>query len=448
MDGLLAPDDMMYYGTDAPVDPTMVMAGPEMGLLMLPGSGVAEALGYAPDPFSDEYLPSTMDLLREGDVEGLGYQLLGLGGDALYAASPVLPFLAPAAAGAKTTRAAKLAKPAKKLQRRDLDPLMFGKKLPDTPLKDMNVDIEPISLLGERAVIKPEDLQGKVLMFGPGDRTGTGLLSGIDDVKFDEPIEMLGGRDYQLATPYGWASGESVISRILNTAGRAAEDFGTDDIVLAHSTMGKAASDFTEMSSSAMAELIKAAKVTKKDAKAFDDKFKTMLSESKAKEYPGVKSEKLKEFLAELPGERRNDFMKLMDEPEFRDTGLPAPSKVRFALTEPAQIEVPTFQTGMSFQPIDFLRGSIKDPSIVHSTYDTVVGKKNNQMPMQFERPVSTHDVYRDFEDSLLAEGKTVSASGKPLSSSARQYHYRMGNPKVQFVDQEMVDRLSGLLGY
>ena len=133
MDGLLAPDDMMYYGTDAPVDPTMVMAGPEMGLLMLPGSGVAEALGYAPDPFSDEYLPSTMDLLREGDVEGLGYQLLGLGGDALYAASPVLPFLAPAAAGAKTTRAAKLAKPAKKLQRRDLDPLMFGKNYQTPP---------------------------------------------------------------------------------------------------------------------------------------------------------------------------------------------------------------------------------------------------------------------------------------------------------------------------
>ena len=65
--------------------------------------------------------------------------------------------------------------------------------------------------------------------------------------------------------------------------------------------------------------------------------------------------------------------------------GFPAPSKTRFALTEPAQIEVPTFQTGMSFQPIDVARGAIVDPVMPHASYSHAIGKLNNEMPVQFE---------------------------------------------------------------
>ena len=117
MDGLLAPDDMMYYGTDAPVDKDMAMAVPEMGLLMLPSSGVSEMLGLAPDPFGEGNLPSTMDLIKAGDFEGLGYQAIGVAGDALYAISPftggllVLP-----ATAAKGIRAANLVEQAGKFE--------------------------------------------------------------------------------------------------------------------------------------------------------------------------------------------------------------------------------------------------------------------------------------------------------------------------------------------
>ena len=74
----------------------------------------------------------------------------------------------------------------------------------------------PIGLLGERMLIKPEDLQGKVVLFGAGDRSAVGTLRGLEGKAFDEPVEALGGRDYQLATPYAWASDECVVKGLLN----------------------------------------------------------------------------------------------------------------------------------------------------------------------------------------------------------------------------------------
>jgi hypothetical protein len=351
-----------------------------------------------------------------------------------------------------------------KLTRKDIDPLFFGNVTADVPLSQMNVDIEPIGLLGQRMTIKPEDLQNKILLFGAGDRTGTGLLRGIDDVKFDEPVVMLGGRDYQLATPYAWASGEGIVTSLLNRAKQAQEATGISDVVLAHSTMGRAASDFSEMGSSALAELLKDAKITKKAAKEFDDEYRDFLLSKAdkatgknkepiqklyrklASDYKGVNSPDLREYLANLPsGVLRDVFAKMMDTKKYKDLGFPAPSKSRFALTEPAQIEVPTFHTGMSFQPIDVARGAIANPDIPHASYSHAIAKLNEQMPMQFERPISSHQVYRDFEKKLEAEGKTLSAAGKPLSSSAIQPSYRSTAP-YQVVDQEMVDRMSLLL--
>jgi len=275
---------------------------------------------------------------------------------------------------------------------------------------------------------------------------------------------MLGGRDYQLATPYAWASGEGIVTSLLNRAKQAQEATGISDVVLAHSTMGRAASDFSEMGSSALAELLKDAKITKKAAKEFDDEYRDFLLSKAdkatgknkepiqklyrklASDYKGVNSPDLREYLANLPsGVLRDVFAKMMDTKKYKDLGFPAPSKSRFALTEPAQIEVPTFHTGMSFQPIDVARGAIANPDIPHASYSHAIAKLNEQMPMQFERPISSHQVYRDFEKKLEAEGKTLSAAGKPLSSSAIQPSYRSTAP-YQVVDQEMVDRMSLLL--
>lgn len=447
--GNILMDEPVQYGLD---DGFGALAGslrnviidPVLGTLSDAGDTMGDIMANRPIPMSrlqDVSQRAAMDLTGTGMIAGLptrmaaaeaGQTMLGAGGG--------------------------------RLTRKDIDPLFFGKVTADVPLSQMNVDIEPIGLLGQRMTIKPEDLQNKILLFGAGDRTGTGLLRGIDDIKFDEPVTMLGGRDYQLATPYAWASGEGVVTSLLNRAKQAQEETGLSDVILAHSTMGRGAVDFSEMGSSALAELVKNAPITKKAAKEFDDEYRNFLLSKAdkatgknkeatqklyrklASDYKGVSSPNLREYLANLPsGVLRDVFAKMMDTKKYKELGFPAVSKSRFALTEPAQIEVPTFHTGMSFQPIDVARGAIANPDIPHASYSHAIAKLNEQMPMQFERPISSHRVYTDFERQLEAEGKTVSASGKPLQSSAIQPSYRSTMP-YQVVDQEAVDRMSLLL--
>lgn len=123
-DGLLSPDDMMLMDAGLLFDPALVdaytptsdaMAIPETAAMMMPLSGLMEMGGGMPDPYGEGYLPSFYDLASEGDIEGIGYQLLGAGGDVLYAASPLIPPLAIPAAAAKTARYGALLKEASKL---------------------------------------------------------------------------------------------------------------------------------------------------------------------------------------------------------------------------------------------------------------------------------------------------------------------------------------------
>jgi len=125
-DGLLSPDDMMLMDAGLLFDPAMVdayastsdaMAIPETAAMMMPSSGFAEMMGVMPDPSGQGYLPSMADLIAQGDFQGLGYQLLGVSGDVMYAMSPftggllVLP-----ATAAKTARASRVAHQTQKLE--------------------------------------------------------------------------------------------------------------------------------------------------------------------------------------------------------------------------------------------------------------------------------------------------------------------------------------------
>lgn len=140
MVSLLSPDDMMLQDEGLLFDPRLVnaytptsdaMALPETAAMMMPSSGIAEMMGVMPDPSGEGYLPSMSELIAEGDFEGLGYQLLGVAGDAMYAVSPftggllVLP--ATAAKGARASRIAS--------QTQKLDTVKPSKKYTPNPSK-------------------------------------------------------------------------------------------------------------------------------------------------------------------------------------------------------------------------------------------------------------------------------------------------------------------------
>lgn len=430
--GLLTdPMDMASFNPYAPL---------AAGLMFAPGSGVADVAGYAPSmTTAGEYEPSMMANIGSGQYMDAGLQGLGLLGDAFMAAGTIVPPLIPVGAAMKAPRAARVAGRAKPLTKTQLDPMKYSSIKLDEPLSEMQYDFEPMSLLfPDRKIVKPESLLGKVALFGAGDRSGVGTLKSLSGQVFDEPVSALGGRDYQLATPYAWASDEGVISGLLARAKKAQEETGIEDVVLAHSTMNPRAVDFTDFNSAAVAEMLKTSKITKKDAKQFDDEIKKSFPS-----FPGVKSPKFREWMkSQKSGKTRATIIKEMDKDLWRSKGFPMVGKARYALTEKAQQDVPTFQTGLSFIPIDVASGAVKSPIMPHSTYSTAMRRAGD--PVQLSGTIPNETFYRDFFKTL--EGATTK-SGAPQPASMKQYTTRLNNP-YQVVDQELVDTMSGLLGY
>tara|TARA_S200002703_G_scaffold96282_1_gene83211 strand:- start:31 stop:1728 length:1698 start_codon:yes stop_codon:yes gene_type:complete len=84
-------DDFLESST---ADPSMTLgeaayATGAIGSSFAPGAGVADVLGYAPDPFNPgQMLPSFSENVDQGNYIDAGIQTLGLAGDAFYAAAP------------------------------------------------------------------------------------------------------------------------------------------------------------------------------------------------------------------------------------------------------------------------------------------------------------------------------------------------------------------------
>ncbi len=91
------------------------MAGPAYGAaatgsLFAPGAGIADVMGYAPDPMqSGQMLPSFGENIGQGNYLDAGLQTLGVAGDVLQAGGAIFPPLAAAGTALKAPRAARVA---------------------------------------------------------------------------------------------------------------------------------------------------------------------------------------------------------------------------------------------------------------------------------------------------------------------------------------------------
>ena len=437
------------------------------GGMMLPSSGVTEMLGYYPDPEGTGYLPSTMSLLSEGKYGDVGYQVLGGLGDLLYAASPVIPPLAVPAASAKAARAGKFAKKAAEARAEELsklnekravkeptkiekDPRGYSKIELDKPIEEYEFDIEPIELSSERKIVRPEDVQNQIFISGAGDLSGTGILKGLLGQTFDEPVNMYGGRNYGLLTPYGWGSDKVITTKLRKNALNAQREHfeKTGEILpvnLGFTTMNPVAIDFQSMQAEALAEQLKLNPVTKEAAKVFDEQFKKI-----DPNFVGVNSPDLRKHLSSLSGSKKLHFSKLMDKSQFKKLGFPEVGVSRYAMTEEELRNAPVFSGGLSFYRMDLDSPNITDPVFIHPSFNTAMPRTGDIMG--FGEPIPNEIFYRDwFNDPR----NLISAKGEPLDKSQSIYSFGSKTVKeeegitnpYQVTDQEWVDTISGLLG-
>ena len=412
------------------------------GLLFAPGAGITDAAGGMADPSqAGRMLPSMMSNIRGGEYMDAGLQGLGLLGDAFMAAGTVVPPLIPVGAAMKAPRAAKVAGRIKPPTKTELDPLGYGAVKFDRAVPDIDVRVTGTNQPNlPRKAATIEDLQGKVLMPVYWDKSSNrGLLTGIDEADLARPVLLEGGPDFMVgpaaqAERAMLASGQGIVSTLSNRAKKLAEETGKD-IVGTTITMAPDAVDFTTFMSRALAEQLPAASITKKAMKSFDVEMKKV-----DKNWPGVGSENIGDYLSSASSDVRKKFVRTMDKKPFYEAGFPSVGKTRVAVTEPDLLDVPAGRAGFALGQIDLDAPLLLNPKVPHETYPVqMVGDYLGG----FENPIPQSLLWRDAIKGM--EGRTYfdKKLGRevPWSDATRAYTLKTQLPG-QLVDQELVDAL------
>ena len=310
-------------------------------------------------------------------------------------------------------------------------------KLP-RPVAEMEAGLKPSATPIVEKTVTPADLQGNNwLLPAWGDRSAAGqILTSVGDTSLRKPVELQGGAGYMPA--HGergaiWASGRPVIGRIESAAKPLAE---TGEVYFPYTAMGERSVDFSHHVSDTLVEMARKSDISGRAASAFD---RAMKQDSSAfpgvKEWPGINSPKVRQYMAEAGGDVRNKFAKLMDTANFQEKGFPSVAEARFAVTDPRLLNVPTGSSGIAISRI--APGAPRPPSL-HRTYEEglpgqYVGGFGAQVPKEIMFP--------DMISALEKTGKY-----QPV-----QYDYLMqrgtgGMPPAQRTNQQWVDTVSNFL--
>jgi hypothetical protein len=190
------------------------------------------------------------------------------------------------------------------------------------------------------------DLEGRPFVTTMSDRTQAGgLLTGIDDVALDRPINLQGGQGFMFENPgMVWASAPGVVNQIM----RAASEVGDNPVYLPF-RMAPTGGDFATMTGETMLSFA-SSNMNKTQKKALDEAIKDYESVGsmvkgkrvgaglKIKDWKGVDDPSSVEVWRNTPDTLRKELMNMMDV-QFRDKGGLSVGQARLAVTEPGQAD-------------------------------------------------------------------------------------------------------------
>jgi hypothetical protein len=333
------------------------------------------------------------------------------------------------------------------LTKDQIDPLGYGraKGLLTRRLDETDIDYsKDIDLVPEKK-ISIEDLQGSILYPLFGDQSGTGLLiNSIDGVPFNKPVKLEGGAGFMRGASNKaegsiWASDKNVITRLNNKVKNISDETGKP-VNMIYTAMGKEGVDFSTFPSAVLAEQMPTAKILKKDKQAFDKLMKKNITVKKrgkdevehpaVKDWVGVDSPKLREYLDNAPAYVRKKFVKIMDKSPFQQAGFPSVGKARYAVTDDALKGKGSGDTGLVIGRPNLEKDPTSNPIVPHSTYGT---QMFGEYVGGLEKTVPRNILFRDYFNLPKV---------KSLNNSAMQ-DYAFGRVfPTQEVDQELVDTI------
>jgi len=281
--------------------------------------------------------------------------------------------------------------------------------------------------LTDEVPLSIEDWQGRLITPAYGDRTRAGgELRGYNDTVFDDPVRMLGGRDFMREPETGlWASEKGPMSAKGKAVTRQIE--AGENPALVYTAMNSQSGDFSTLMMDAVMNQYNPKVISDDAAKVFDDRMAKLGVDA----WPGSKSskEKINEALKNMPGSSRWQVWQEMDKAAYKSGGFPDIGQTRVAITDPELLDVTPFASGLS---VGRPRADVSDDKFVpHPSY-------SHQIDGDYEGTLGNLPgqlVWRDFFEARRGAG---------ASSASDQRAFMMSSPSImQRVDQQMIDEIS-----
>jgi len=289
--------------------------------------------------------------------------------------------------------------------------------------------------------VQPEDLVGGYGIFTPWDLSAANkTLTHVDALKLADPVRLHGGVGFPEANPGMAAASEAPISRGLDNQAMALTERTGKPVYIMPMTMSPQGIDASHHVADPLSQLLQTAKITTKDAKAFDEVMRENVPN-----WVGVKSDKFRDYINDLKGGMTTKALMAnrMALAEWQAKGFPDVAAVRHAASEPALIEMPRNTTGMAISKYIPGQGLLETthPSYSKGVAGQHMGQLASLIPFEAAAP-------------SIAEGLArVNAANKALGKKvAIQPRYHMekptkGVPVEQYFDEQWAENIRRLWG-
>lgn len=178
-------------------------------------------------------------------------------------------------------------------------------------------------------------LEGRPFVTTQSDRTQAGgLLTAINDVDLNVPVDLRGGQGFMFENPAAWASGGNVITSLM----KARDEFPGENPLLLPYRMTPTGGDFATMTGETMISYA-SANMTNKTKKQLDKQIKELIPEWKGVDDP----ESIKQFQNAKTNVRKYIQQQVMDV-NFRNEGGLSIGEARLAVTDPKQAQAGDLQ--------------------------------------------------------------------------------------------------------
>jgi hypothetical protein len=176
------------------------------------------------------------------------------------------------------------------------------------------------------------DFEGRPFITSMADRTAAGgNLLGIDNVKFNRPVELLGGQDYMFNNPgQVWSSGSAPAKALMKYADEIKNITGQNPLFMPY-RMAPTGGDFAQMTGETMLSYADAA-MGKMQKKNFDKSIKKFIPD-----WVGVSDPASVAQFRAAPDSKRKAIKTMMDR-DFRNEGGLNIGGARLGISDPAQL--------------------------------------------------------------------------------------------------------------